>query len=268
MEKNAKKKLLGIRSEYLAQNIKYFWKQKNYIAVISSILVVFDLVLPIIYLLAACFYKDTTGNVNIRMYERYKDFTDNQLIYSLFISSLTPMLLFVASVLIGACTSASSFITEKERSSMQTLIYAPISPSTMFSVKVASAFVNALIISVGSALILTIVSTVGCLVMSVPQIFTLSYIIESLLIMPALLMLSILVTFLMNVKVKRVMSSFSTVGYVGLPFILFYIGEFTGLFRITNAFLVFIFIVLLIADFSLIVYIRRNVSSKKLLGMA
>ena len=81
---------------------------------------------------------------------------------------ICPMLFLSIPILSAAATTASCFVGERERGTMETLLFTPVSPRRLARIKLSGCLILSLITTFLSFLLFTIAASVGDVLLGIP----------------------------------------------------------------------------------------------------
>ncbi|MFX3625354.1 MAG: ABC transporter permease subunit [Ectobacillus sp.] len=164
--------------------------------------------------------------------------------------------------------AANSFVGEKERRTLESLLFAPVTVSELFVAKVLAAFLPAMAISLASFLLFGIVVTIATADMFGQLIFpNANWLILIFWLCPVISLLTILVNVLVSARVKGFQEAQQLGGIVVIPIIGLFVAQTTGFLVLNPLLLLLIGFVLLIVNGFLLkkitAYNSRNVLFEK-----
>lgn len=181
----------------------------------------------------------------------------HQVIY-MFINYMLLPLFMIIPTLIAMMTAANSFVGEKERRTLESLLFAPIEIKDLFIGKVLASLIPATLITIGSFVLCGIVVDVLTFSMFDHLIFpTLNWILMIFLIVPVLTLFTILFNVMISARVKGFQEAQQLGGLVVLPLIAIMIMQITGLFLLSPLLIIAIGIVLFILSLLLLQKIAK-----------
>lgn len=139
-----------------------------------------------------------------------------------------PMFLIVP-LMFATTIAAESFAGEKERKTLEALLYLPISDTELFMGKVMAAAIPAIVITWGCFFLYAIIvnavpyALFGRLWFPLPVWWLLIFWVA-----PALVAMSISMTVMVSIKVQTFMGAYQTSSSVVLVVVVFFIGQMTG----------------------------------------
>lgn len=252
----------------IGKDFATLWKSRNSRTLQIMVPFLLALVIPVIFLVAICLVSNSSGS----MYSGFSNlvapdhhFSTKQLVYYIFVDMLTPMLFTLIPAVTAAFGTIFLFVGEREGETMETLLYSALPASNIFRAKVVCIFINSLIISAVSFISIFIINSVGNIILKVPFFFNLEWAIIVLIISPATICLSTFLILLITKNTKRFIDSVAACGYVGAPFVIAFICQFAGIFRISWLSLLIFALIEIAAD--LIIYFKafRKVKDETLL---
>lgn len=175
-----------------------------------------------------------------------------------FATLLCPMLFLSVPIVCAVISASFSFVSEQENGTMETLMLSSLSAKSIFYSKVTTCTLLSVFISLISFVIFTITMSVADIMISAPYFLSFDWIVMVLVLMPALAMFSVIFISLILPRVHSAGESMQTMGYLLFPFILLYLVQFTGAFRINVLFLAVLSVLLWVLSFVLF-----NVSARR-----
>ncbi len=152
---------------------------------------------------------------------------------------ILPMFFLIIPIMASSIMAASSFVGEKERHTLETLLYCPLSLGQIFRSKVLASFLLSMVVSILSFVIMLLVFESEMFFLTgsflVPDI---KWLLVMLLLSPAISMISITLIVRISVKAQSVEDAQQGAVYLLLPIILLMVGQFTGILLI-NAWILF-----------------------------
>jgi ABC-type Na+ efflux pump permease subunit len=130
--------------------------------------------------------------------------------------------------------SADSFAGEKERGTLETILFAPVDLLSLFAGKILASFLPAVALS----LVTFLLSVISVNAAGWPQFHrlffpTLNWLPLLLLVMPLLSLLAILINIFISARVATFQAAYQMGGMVVLPFILLLAGQATGVLMLS-----------------------------------
>jgi len=148
-----------------------------------------------------------------------------------FVNYLFVPLFMLVPIMASSIVSANSVVGEKERHTLETLLYTPITNREFVLAKGLAAFVPALAITVvGFVGYFFVVNLISWLAVGTMMVRSLLWIPAILLVSPAVSLLALCVTLLVSMRARSFMEAQQMSVIVVIPFILLVAVQFTGLF--------------------------------------
>lgn len=176
------------------------------------------------------------------LYEELNAFPSfNQKIVYLVANDLYISFFLMIPVMVSSVVSANSFVGEKERKTIESLLMAPITIRTIFLGKILSAFVPTMLITLGTAFFYGIVVDLLAFPLFGRIIFpTLNWIILLFWMIPVLSLSVIFLNVIVSARVKTFQEAYQLGGVVVLPLLLLLAAQLAGLLYF-NSGLLFLF---------------------------
>ncbi|MBA8760070.1 ABC transporter permease subunit [Staphylococcus coagulans] len=253
---------------------KDFIEAKNDQGAVVSMLVVpfiFSVVLPLLVILGGA------SNVLINFIGGIRVFTEqlpanilptnisesHAMIYAILMYFFIPFFLLIP-VMISTILSSSSFTGEKERKTIEGLLYTPITNKELMLGKILASFIPSVIITWLSITVYGIIINIYTVKVMGEMVFpNLNWLIIGLLIAPLITFLSISLVVAISHRVKTSKSAQSISMLLILPIIGFLISQASGVFLFGFTVSLILVIVLIILDFSVYLFISRTFNRGK-----
>lgn len=152
-------------------------------------------------------------------------------LWGLLLNSILPALFLVIPVMASSITAASAFVGEKERHTLETLLYCPLTLRQIFQAKVLASFLVSMVVSLLSfaAMFLVVEGEVFFLAGQAlrPSVNWLAVL---LLVSPAVSLIAVTLIVRGSAKAQSVEESQQAAVFLILPLLLLVVGQFAGLF--------------------------------------
>ena len=153
-----------------------------------------------------------------------------QILYVFLNYMFVPFFMLVP-IMVSSVIAANSVVGEKERHTLETLLYTPVSNRELIMAKQLSAFLPAVVISVVSFVLYFVsVNAISLLIDGVFLVRSLVWIPAILLVSPAASLVGLGVTLMVSVRSKTFMEAQQIAAVVIVPFLLILVAQLAGLF--------------------------------------
>lgn len=153
----------------------------------------------------------------------------------LILNFMLPALFLMIPIMASSVMAASSFVGEKEKRTLETLLYCPLSLKQIFRAKVLASFLLSMLVSAVSFAVMLAVVEVECLALSgVPVWPDGKWALVMLLVAPAISLIAITLTVRVSAKAQSVEDAQQGAVFLIMPVILLIVGQFTGLLLISG----------------------------------
>ncbi|NUU78633.1 ABC transporter permease [Paenibacillus xylanilyticus] len=179
--------------------------------------------------------------------------TDNhRIVYYLALYMFAPLFLIIP-VMASSILTANSFAGEKERKTLEGLLFTPISMDTLFKGKVLAALIPSIILSWITFLIYGIIANILMYPMFEAMMFpNLNWVILVLWVVPTCSLMVILFNVLISAKVRGFQEAYQLGGLVVIPLLALIAGQASGMLLISPLVLLLIGAALLLISFVLL----------------
>lgn len=227
------------------------------------------LVLPAFYLAIAWFLPAEAGSVSddlaFLQSAAGEEMTERQLMVYLVAQLLGPMFFLMIPLMVSTTSAACSFVGERENSTMETLLLAPVSLRQIFRAKVAACALLSLIAEAVSLLAFSLVMAIGSVLFETPFYFNLSWAVLVFLLAPAVALFGVTFMVLISGRSKSSMEAMQTSGYLVLPVVLLFVAQLSGAFTLGPVLLLLIAVLVGGADAVLVSIASRSFTPERLL---
>ncbi len=245
------------------------WNTKMARNTLLALPVILVLVLPVMYLVMIYFIPiDQMNGVDKMMQllpEEAKSFSIRQSMFYILTNVLCPMFFLMIPLMNSTVSAACSFVGEKERSTIETLLLTPLTVMQIFRAKVLGCIILSAISTAISFVVFAVVISTGDIILGMPFFLNWNWLVLLLLLAPAVTVFGVIFMVLISGRSKSYMESFQASGYIVLPVVLLFVGQFTGLFQLNALILLCISIGLIFIDLFLLFVASRVFTPEKLL---
>ena len=164
----------------------------------------------------------------------------NQAVLSIILNNIVPMFFLMIPVIATTTMATGSFVGEKEKRTLETLLYSPLSLRKIFSSKVLAALILSMAVTIGTFIIYFVVSqTLIYFMFGNFMLPGINWYITVFVVAPALTLLAVTITSKISAKAQTMEEAFQKAGLITLPIILLAASQFTGLMML-NAWILLI----------------------------
>ena len=183
---------------------------------------------------------------------------EQQVLYLLVNYFFVPLFLLIP-LMLSSTITANSFASEKERKTLESLLFSPIDIPTLFAGKVLSAFIPAMAISLLCFLIYGIVVNTLAYPLFAKLIFpTTNWIVLMLWTIPSIALFAVFVNVIVSARVKGFQEAYQMGGLVVLPILALILSQAIGALVVDAWLLWWGGLVILAVDIALLRFIRRH----------
>ena len=203
---------------------------KQVFAVLLIVPLALTIVLPSIFVLVTAFAPDAASD-----FQKILDMlpADNgarsqqQRIFGLILNNIMPVFFLMIPIMASSVMAASSFVGEKEKHTLETLLYSPLSLKQMFQAKILAGF------SVG--MMVSYISFAAMMLVLELEVFLLTgkAILPSSSWLAIMLLIAIAVTVRSSAKAQTIEEAQQRAVFLVFPILALLIGQFTGILLIS-----------------------------------
>lgn len=183
---------------------------------------------------------------------------EQQVAYFVMNYMFAPLFLLIP-LMTSSVISADSFAGEKERGTLESLLFSPVTLQTLLIGKTLAAVIPAICLTLVTLLLSTIAAnTVGWPLFHRMFFPNINWIPLILLVIPAVSFLAVLVNVLISAKVATFQAAYQLGGMVVLPILALVLGQMSGVLLLDFRVIFIIGTALCIIDVMLFVFVRRG----------
>lgn len=210
---------------------------KQVFAVLLIVPLALTIVLPSIFVLVTAFAPDAASD-----FQKILDMlpADNgarsqqQRIFGLILNNIMPVFFLMIPIMASSVMAASSFVGEKEKHTLETLLYSPLSLKQMFQAKILAGFSVGMMVSYISFAAMMLVLELEVFLLTGKAILpSSSWLAIMLLIAPAISIIAIAVTVRSSAKAQTIEEAQQRAVFLVFPILALLIGQFTGILLIS-----------------------------------
>lgn len=219
------------------KDIRSVTLNKQVFAVLLIVPLALTIVLPSIFVLVTAFAPDAASD-----FQKILDMlpADNvarsqqQRIFGLILNSIMPVFFLMIPIMASSVMAASSFVGEKEKHTLETLLYSPLSLKQMFQAKILAGFSVGMMVSYISFAAMMLVLELEVFLLTGKAILpSSSWLAIMLLIAPAISIIAIAVTVRSSAKAQTIEEAQQRAVFLVFPILALLIGQFTGILLIS-----------------------------------
>lgn len=146
----------------MVKDVRGITENKRYFSVLTILPLIFSVVFPTIMLLTVLLSPTDSSSFTemARILPDFQKLDQEQLIrdlLSLMINNVIPIFFLIIPIMTASVMAASSFVGEKEKRTLETLLYSPLSIREIFQAKVYASFFVAIFVTYVSFILTVIV---------------------------------------------------------------------------------------------------------------
>lgn len=219
------------------KDIRSVTLNKQVFAVLLIVPLALVIVLPSIFVLVTAFAPDAASD-----FQKILDMlpADNgarsqqQRIFGLILNNIMPVFFLMIPIMASSVMAASSFVGEKEKHTLETLLYSPLSLKQMFQAKILAGFSVGMMVSYISFAAMMLVLELEVFLLTGEAILpSSSWLAIMLLIAPAISLIAIAVTVRSSAKAQTIEEAQQRAVFLVFPILALLIGQFTGILLIS-----------------------------------
>ena len=242
---------------------------KQVFTVLLIVPIVLTIALPSIFVFVISFAPDAASDFR-KLLDMLPapdgEYSQQQQIFSLILNQIMPSFFLIIPIMASSVMAASSFVGEKEKHTLETLLYSPLSLGQLFQSKILASFSVGMMISYSSFAAMLLVMELEAFFLTGNLLLpAASWLAIMLLIAPAISLVAIAVTVRSSAKAQTIEEAQQRAVFLIFPILALVIGQFTGIILISAGLLWGVGIVLAALAILLVKGAAGNFSYEKLL---
>jgi len=259
----------SMQAAIIRKDIRAIVSNKRLFPVLLIVPLVFTVFIPSLFILMVYFVPDEMGEFRqlIDMMPMIIELdTVARTIISLIMDYIVTVFFILIPIMAASVMAASAFVGEKEKKTLETLLYCPLTLREIFQSKVWASFFVSMGVSIVSFVIMQVVVQVEILLTTGSLLAPgFSWLVVLLVVAPAVSMLSITLIVSGSAKAQTVEESQQRTAFLLLPVILIAVGQFSGVMLINAWYLLAVGIVAAVLAFFLMKRAMSNFTYEILL---
>lgn len=253
----------------IKKDIRSMTSNKQVLMVMLMVPLVLSVVLPSMIVFVTVLVPDSTSDFQ-KLLEMLPaaagEYNQEQMILGLVLNKIMPAFFLIIPVMASSVMAASSFVGEKEKHTLETLLYSPLSLKQLFQSKILAGFSVGMMVSYIAFAAMMLVLEMEVLFLTGNVLMPdLSWLIIMLFIAPAISLIAIAVTVRGSAKAQTMEEAQQRAVFLIFPILALVIGQFTGVILVNAGLLLGLGIVLAVLDIWLMKGAARKFTYEKLL---
>ena len=253
----------------IKKDIRSITSNKQVLRVILMVPLALTVVLPSIIVFVTVLVPESTSDFQklLNMLSVTAGEQDQeQMILGLVLNKIMPAFFLMIPVMASSVMAASSFVGEKEKHTLETLLYSPLSLKQLFQSKILAGFSVGMMVSyISFAAMMIVLETEMYFLTGNVLMPDISWLIILLLIAPAVSLVAIAVTVRGSAKAQIIEEAQQRAVFLIFPILALIIGQFTGVILVNAGLLLGLGIILAVIDVLLMKGAARKFTYEKLL---
>ena len=253
----------------IKKDMRSVTSNKQVFAVLLIVPIVLTIALPSIFVFVISFAPDAASDFQ-KLLDMLPapngEYSQQQQIFSLILNQIMPSFFLIIPIVASSVMAASSFVGEKEKHTLETLLYSPFSLGQLFQSKILAGFSVGMMISYSSFAAMLLVMELEFFFLTGNLLLpAASWLAIMLLIAPAISLVAIAVTVRSSAKAQTIEEAQQRAVFLIFPILALIIGQFTGIILISAGLLWGVGIVLAALAILLVKRAAGNFTYEKLL---
>lgn len=245
-----------MQSAILKKDIKTMTTNKRLFPVLLIVPIVFTVVLPTIFVLILSLTPVDTPNFKeilaiLPGADTSGDIRYNTIIF--IVNTMIPIFFIIIPIMASSVMAASSFVGEKEKKTLETLLYCPLPLQKIFSAKIFASLFLSMLTSLASFILMIITLQIELMLLLHHNLSfdILNWIIMLFIMAPSFSLLAITLIVNGSAKAQTIEESQQRAVFLILPIFLLLIGQATGILMINALILLIVSAIVLILTWML-----------------
>lgn len=222
----------------IKKDIRGITTNKRMFSVLLIVPLVLTIVMPSIFIVAIKMAADQAGDFDqmLKLLPESMLTGDlGELVLELFLNNVMPIFFMMIPIMAASVMAASSFVGEKEKRTLETLLYCPLTVAQIFQAKILASFIMSMAVSFLSFFAMLIVVEAELRLFSgtvfIPAV---TWLIVMLLVAPAVSLIAITMIVRGSAKSQTMEESQQRSAFLILPIVLLVAGQFAGFILISG----------------------------------
>ena len=253
----------------IKKDMRSVTSNKQVFTVLLIVPIVLTIALPSIFVFVISFAPDAASDFQ-KLLDMLPapngEYSQQQQIFSLILNQIMPSFFLIIPIMASSVMAASSFVGEKEKHTLETLLYSPLSLRQLFQSKILAGLSVGMMISYSSFAAMLLVMELEAFFLTGNLLLpAASWLAIMLLIAPAISLVAIAVTVRSSAKAQTIEEAQQRAVFLIFPILALVIGQFTGIILISAGLLWGVGIVLAALAILLMKGVSGNFTYEKLL---
>ncbi len=219
-------------SAIVKKDMREITANRQLLLTIVVVPLVLTLVMPTIYFLTAHFAPEEVEELQqlMRLLPAEAQAVGAEaLMAKLLLDNILPMFFLIIPIMAASVMAASSFVGEKEQSTLETLLYCPLTVKQLFYAKVLASFLMSMLVSWSSFLVMVLVLGLEFYVLTGGMMtLGVSWVLVMVCLSPAVSLIAITLIVRGSAKAQNVMEAQQKAAFLVLPVVFLIAGQFIG----------------------------------------
>ncbi|KNF08303.1 ABC transporter permease protein [Gottschalkia purinilytica] len=257
----------SIKKALIYKDIKELFSSKQIWIPMIIVPLVLSVILPIIMIFLGGYGNFSDIDQLLKIIPMNAEIKGNsQRIIYIVMNYIFPVLFLIIPIMSSSIIGASSIVGEKERKTLETILYTPIDIKELFLSKAIGILIPSYIVTVISFFLFGIVINIGGIMYFGKLIFpNVKWLILLFWLCPAITTLGLLFIILISAKASNFQESQQMVGFIVIPVVLLMVGQGTGLFLLDTPLLLILGACIILIDIFLFKKVSKSFSIEKLI---
>jgi len=252
----------------IKKDLRDIYRTNTLLTTIIVIPIVFSVLFPTLLVGSSLLFdiEKAVGNDVEKMLSMFLSQTNNeqtftnieqQIVY-LFINYLLPSLFLLVPIITASVVAANSFVGEKERRTLESLLFSPVSIKTLFLSKTIASFIPSFLVSVTSFILCgIIINGLGYQLFGEIIFPSSNWVALIICLSPMVILFTVLLNLYISSRVKTYQEAQNMSGIIVLPVIALIVGQVSGLFLVGAQLTLIIAAVILVVNVVLLLRITK-----------
>lgn len=241
---------------------------KRVLATMLIVPILLTIIVPSVIIIGIVMEPETVSDfqVLLDMLPDSNGYSEQELILGLLLNKLMPIFFLVIPIMASSVMAASSFVGEKEKHTLETLLYSPLSLRELFQAKIMAGFFIGMTVSCVSFVVMLLVVETEIMVLTgeivLPNVI---WLIVMFLVAPSISLAGIAITVRGSAKAQTIEEAQQQAVFLIFPLLALIVGQFGGVMLVNSWLLLGVGVVLVVFDVLLMRRVADKFTSENLL---
>lgn len=226
----------SMQKALIFKDLRAITNNKRMFSVLLIVPLIFTVVLPTIFILTFALSPTDTDDFKAILDMLPAEALSGDIVRTAMVflmNNIMPVFFLLIPIMASSVMAASSFVGEKEKRTLETLLYCPLSLKRIFDAKILASFALSMLISLASFVVMLLVFSIETqLIIGSLVLPGISWLILLLLVSPSISLIAITIIVRGSAKAQTMEESQQRSMFLILPIMLLFVGQFVGIISV------------------------------------